>query len=686
MGVWDIYFVLFKHKWRIIISTIAIILALVLFSFCWPPTFQTSAKFLLEKTTSTLSDPAIFPQHTTSLLRSVTGQEEANNETQIILSRPVLEQVVRQLNLIEPRPDPAPPGIGLAKIQWVLRQAITFVKSLPRITLEFLHIIKPAPPEKRFEKAIGSLRDRLQVHQIADSDVLEIGMKGWFPDQITKEVRAVAAEYLKYHLTVHQSPSAVAFFADHLEDARRQLDDLEQELADYRSDNGLISMDKTETTLLEKIEILERERINLRKEILSLETKLSRIKPIVANPSGMLIPSPEINNFDSVVKLHDELLERRLQLEGLLERYTPENPQVQLMRSEVDRLEASVRREVDRIIGLEEAQLANWRAEDQALGTTLAQLYEAQRPLPQHRLKIEQLDREIREASGLYEAILKKRADSQLTAAQDSRMVKVSLLAQAMPPVDSVWPDLFMNLLIGAPVAPVVAIAVAFLIESLRSTFKREDDIVHALGVPTLAVLEHKITGKRLVEAAREPIRRAASILLEGAGRGARRIVVTSSLPGEGASAVAHFLAEAMGAGAHRRVLIVSGTGASGTGEGAAAVRDSGVPGVSIVAPPGGGAGDNAVMTRDEVKSWLDSVTRDYDVTVVDGPPILESGLGHALAGACDAAVLVVAAESTGQTVADRARQRIREAGAELVGGVLTGYTRYIPNALEQRL
>ncbi len=684
MGVWDIYFVLFKHKWRIIFYTVAIILGLILFSFCWPPTFQTSAKFLLEKTTSTISDPAIFPQHTTSLLRSVTGQEEANNETQIILSRPVLEAVVRQLNLIEPRPDPAPPGIGLSKIQWVLRRAVVFVKSLPRLTLEALHIIKPAPPERRFEKEIGALRGRLLVHQIADSDVLEIGMKGWFPDQITKEVRAVAAEYLKYHLAVHQSSTTVAFFDDHLEDARKQLTDLEQELADYRSDNGLISMDKTETTLLEKIEILERERINLRKEILSLETKLERIRSVLRTKDGALIPSPEINNFDSVVKLHDQLLEKRLSLEGLLERYTPENPQVQAARADVERTEAMVRHEVERIVGLEEAQLANWRAEDQALGHTLRDLYELQRPLPQHRLKVEQLDRGIREASGLYEAILKKRADSQLTLAQDARMVKVGLLNQAMPPVDSVWPDLFMNLLVGVPLAPVVSLAVAFLVESLRSTFKREDDIRRVLGVPALAVIEHKLTGKRIVEAAREPIRRAASILLEQASQGARRVLVTSSIAGEGSSAVASFLAEAIGAGGGRKVLLV--TGSVSRGADGAAPQESGVPGVSTVAAPGTAAGDHSVLTRDELKDWVEGASRNFDVTIVDAPPVLESSVCHALAGACDVAVLVVAAESTGQTVAERARVRIKEAGAELLGGILTGYERYIPASLEQRL
>ncbi len=689
MGVWDIYFVLFKHKWRIVIYTVAIILALILFSFCWPPTFQTSARFLLEKTTSTISDPAIFPQHTTSLLRSVTGDEEANNETQIILSRPVLEKVVKQLNLGEDRPDPAPPGFGLSLIQWALRRVIVFVKSLPRRTLEFFHIIKPATAERRAEKAIGSLQDRLKVHQIADSDVLEIAMKGWFPDQIAKEVTAVAAEYLKYHLIVHQSRTAVSFFDDHMVDARHQLDDLEQELADYRSDNGLISMDKAETTLLEKIEILERERINLRKEILSLEIKLNRIRSVLSDPHGLLIPSPEINNFDSVVKLHDELLEKRLTLAGLLDRYTPENPQVQAAKGDVARSESLVRAEVERIVGLEEAQLANWRAEDQALASTLAELYEQQRPLPQQRLKIEQLDREVREKSGLYEAILKKRADSQLTDAQDARMVKVSVLAPATPPVDSVWPDLFMNLLVGAPLAPVVSIAVAFLVESLRSTFKREDDIPKVLGVPTLAVLERSMSGKRLTEAAREPIRRAASILLERCARGPQRVLVTSSLSGEGASAVASFLAEAIGAGSDRRVLLVDGApGASPArgGEDANGIRESELRGVWTVAAPGSAPGDPRVLTRDELTTWFATVSRGFDITIVDAPPILESSSSHALAGACNAAILVVAAEATGHSVADRARVRIREAGAELVGAVLTGYKRYIPASLEQRL
>jgi Mrp family chromosome partitioning ATPase len=67
----------------------------------------------------------------------------------------------------------------------------------------------------------------------------------------------------------------------------------------------------------------------------------------------------------------------------------------------------------------------------------------------------------------------------------------------------------------------------------------------------------------------------------------------------------------------------------------------------------------------------LTQLKRDYDVIVLDTPPVLVSADAATLAASSDGVVLVVRAGQTDRGAAELARQRVSAAGGRVLGAVL---------------
>ena len=71
------------------------------------------------------------------------------------------------------------------------------------------------------------------------------------------------------------------------------------------------------------------------------------------------------------------------------------------------------------------------------------------------------------------------------------------------------------------------------------------------------------------------------------------------------------------------------------------------------------------------LRGLLQELQREYDVIVLDTPPVLVSADAATLAGSADGVIMVVRAGQTDRAAADLARQRVSAAGGRVLGAVL---------------
>ncbi|MBU0491066.1 MAG: polysaccharide biosynthesis tyrosine autokinase [Chloroflexi bacterium] len=132
----------------------------------------------------------------------------------------------------------------------------------------------------------------------------------------------------------------------------------------------------------------------------------------------------------------------------------------------------------------------------------------------------------------------------------------IVIFQAASAPQNPIYPRTTNNVLLAAAVGMALAVGIAFLVEYLDDTIKTAEDVAHVLGLNTLGTIARLRSGRRgngaerLVTSMepRSPISEAfrtlrTNIQFSSVDKPMRRLLVTSSGPGEGKSLTAANLA-----------------------------------------------------------------------------------------------------------------------------------------------
>jgi succinoglycan biosynthesis transport protein ExoP len=176
-----------------------------------------------------------------------------------------------------------------------------------------------------------------------------------------------------------------------------------------------------------------------------------------------------------------------------------------------------------------------------------------------------------------------------------------------------------------------------------------------------------------------------------------KTIVVTSPSPGDGKTLTAANLAGTY-ARAGARVLLVDGDLFKGRinevfdvprgpgvtdllrGEGRIkkAVVETYVPGLSLLPAGTKSANPGRFVSPGAVRRLFDEVSSDYDLVIIDTPPVLAVADTTIVAALADGVVLVVRAGKTPLEAAQHALRQLERAGAQVVGSVLNDPTGHV--------
>jgi capsular exopolysaccharide synthesis family protein len=321
--------------------------------------------------------------------------------------------------------------------------------------------------------------------------------------------------------------------------------------------------------------------------------------------------------------------------------------------------------------------------------------------------------------SGLYQTLVEK---SQTLATLAALQISNASVLRRPAGAYQVAPRTFYNAVLGLMVGVVLGVGLAFLLEALDRRVRPDEDLASLLSLPLLARLPappRQADARELAMMSRvdtseaEAFRRLrANLELADVGFAARTIMVTSASRGEGKSTTVANLAVAL-ARAGRNVALVdldvrkptlgaffglrgrpgitqvaAGTVAlqdalvrvplsvvRGLGEGRAGAAPAGtldLLGVgSIPANPG------EFVASDGVARALDALSNQYDVVLVDTPPLLVVSDSVVLSRRVDAAIVVVRLNLTDREMLAELSRALRNCPCAMLGYVVTGAESY---------
>jgi Mrp family chromosome partitioning ATPase len=518
------------------------------------------------------------------------------------------------------------------------------------------------------------------------------------PEKAAAIANAVAAAFLENRLNVQSGHmTKITGWLDHrLTELREKMMQSEQTLEKLRTDLGQYK-GMTTTLLSEQLSQITRQLIDAQAEQSATQAKFEQIqrlgkKGAEIGAADNVLASPMIRS------LREQKTQLTAQRSEELTRLGPRNPDVISVNSQIAQIDRSIDAEVDRITKNASDQM-------KVLNSRVAALQQAKRDLEKRidtqnegLVSVEQLQKNAETDRKTYEAFAVYR--DKLAGLTAVLPPAAELLSTATAPVNPSYPRQ-MTILVGVALATLLLTAtLALLREHLDDRFRNSQDVEAVLGLPTLALIprisETQRFARRLSRAGQSSVAEAVRYLYaevndEPSVETSLRVLISSSLQGEGKSTISARLAREAASNGRKTLLLdldIRRGALNRSASRGSATQLQRLPANEDLFEPLFDTEPDTGLTRLSFRTglvepfkllymqqfWrrLSEITGSYDLIIIDSPPILAVPDAKLIAAFADKTIFLVKWGSTKHSTASEGLRHFRTIDAKISGVVLT--------------
>jgi len=503
----DVYFVLFRHKWKIILFFLAVVMAVAVLTWLSPEIYQSEAKLLIRmgRESVTLDPTAATGQIVANVVQQ--RENEVKSELEILNSRDLIERVVDAIG-----PDvflKAPEEIN-GKHSGPGRHTGGSIGQIPG---DLLAAVKK-PLAGLFnrlsnrDRAILAVTKSLGIEALKNSDIITISYEAKSRKLAQETIRQLIAFYLDKHIDVHNTPGSYEFFTQETDQLRDSLDKTEANLKDLKNRTGIASLDDQRHILLSRIGDLQRELEATEANLATSKARVSALEKTLARlPKTLVLQQTTGYPNQGADLMRPKLYELELKEQDLLSRYTETSQPVQEIRRQIKEArsllgkeernrtqvteglnEASKKVEVDLLA--ERANASSLQARANSLRSQLASSRGELKTMNDNELSFAETQRQVAVQEATYKKSLERLEQARIDHALE--MVKISNISIVQPPsypVKPIRPRKALNMALGLFLGIIGGIGLAFASEYVDHTLKRPEDVEEKLKLSVLAAI-----------------------------------------------------------------------------------------------------------------------------------------------------------------------------------------------------
>ncbi|KHK93667.1 hypothetical protein LK12_02615 [Novosphingobium malaysiense] len=551
------------------------------------------------------------------------------------------------------------------------------------------------------EKAVTHLIDRLNVARVGNSFNLRIA----FEDSDPERAALIANTYARLFTTddarerARTSRTAARVLQTRVDELRRAANKAFAAVQAYRVDTGLLSSAATSLTEQEIStynQQIAAARAEAARDQAALSSALSQRRTGGADRVGEAAASPAVSTLRA----------QRAQLvvheRDLSQRYYDDNPDLVTVRRQIGDLDRQIGAEVDRSIRKLESRA---QASGQRLSSLLASRSDTRAQLSTDNsalVKLADLEKRADAAQTLYQSYLERY--NEVVAGSGTEQPTARLISAAVAPLLPKSPNLALHLALGFSVGLMLGAVLAIVSELSYRGLTTLDDVESRLGirglgfVPACRTVEpHSASPLETVRdhpdgGFSEALRNVIVSIRHSAPAPGKVIAITSAVPGEGKTTIAACMGRALAMG-NERVLVIDcdvirrqlskqfGLHDSELGihealhsNSAAAPQyqeaESSLRIIPITRPLAKG---ERLTERGRLQRTIARLRDDFDVILLDCPPILPIAESREIVSLADYVVMVVHWRRTMDRVVKAALRQLPVRKVKALGIVLNG-------------
>ena len=557
---------------------------------------------------------------------------------------------------------------------------------------------------------IPSFRDIFVVAPVRRSRLAWVSFEWPEPELAARTVDYLVREYIASY-----RERALGVTRGGLEALKRKRDEMrpqvEAGLADlqqFRVKHNVVAPDRTQSLIVERQRKLNEKLMEADREALHRKAALDNIKKAIEEKRP-LEDMPEVLKSESIGRLKFALISAKQALSSLTKSGLGGNhPKVQAARASLETVETKMREEI------RSAYTSTAREYERAR----EQMDELRRQLADQRKRVQEFNRLAGEYKMLlqgyetrakaYDAVLKRiqEVDIAMTAQEND---SIFVIDKARVPVRPAKPRKKMILAVSGVLALALGVGLCFFIDYLDTTIKTKEEVERVFGVPAVGFVPHlrdpdagrtedgeeaplELAGLRnprsaLAESFRS-IRTSLDFSLDGDAPSC--FLVTSCSPREGKTMTSVNLAIAF-ATAGKRVILVDADmrkprihkvfGVSSRPGLSNCLREpdradvrevvrraEGVDNLDLLTCGPTPPNPAELLTGPRVREALEWLNEEYEVVILDTPPIINVTDAAALSRLVQGVLMVVRSFSTQRDIARRGVDIVRQAGGSILG------------------
>lgn len=617
------------------------------------------------------------------------------SEVEVLKSPVIAEQVVRKLDLT------AVPEFNL-RLQKpsVLSRIQDFAESVVGRITPFLGMGGRQGPTIADDRELAAARILMRRTDIVNdgrSYVLKIRVESESPQLATSLANAYAEAYLQGQLEAKFEAvrRANTWLNEHLTDLREKVEVTDRAVQVFKAQHNLMES-KGETVTVQQLSELNTQLVIAGADLAQKESNLRQIQDQLR--SGGVAAAAQVLASPLIQRLREQETDLLQQEAQLAAKYKPAHPAMINIKAQERDLLQKIEDEINKIVRGMAGEVAAARAKEASLRESLRQLEKSTALQGETQVQLRQLEREAESNRTLYENFLNR--FKQTSAQEDIQQADARLMSPARAPTIPSYPQKTLLIALSFGGSIWIGILAAFAAERLDHGFRTSDQFERLARIPVLGLVPDEDTGQPPIDTiVRQPICPYSEAIrtIRTALRYSRVddppkvVMVTSSLPAEGKSVFSVSLARSVARSGGRALVIDCDLRRPSLAKllkvdpkpGILALFEEGTSldavicveefsGMHYIPSTAGTPNPQDLLGSKHMASLINSLRSQYDLIVLDTPPILAVSDALILSHLVDTALFLVRWGKTPRPVVLGAFKSFQANGANLAGAVLT--------------
>ena len=547
----------------------------------------------------------------------------------------------------------------------------------------------------RAQSAAARIQRNLEVLPQPSSNLIQLAYSDPDAARATRVVNAIANGYISSNLERRYNATAFArrFLQTRLAAIRARLEESERQVVEYARNKGIVQLNTAPGA--PSGDTLSSQSLTALNQALA-EATAARIAAQQQYRVSSGGETQQVLGNATVQQLRTDRAQLQAEYDQKLATFKPGLPEMIALRSRLQSIDRSVALARQSVQGTLRSSYAEAVGRESQLRGQVAALRGDVLDLRSRGIQYNILQRDLDTNRTLYDALLQRYKE--IGVAGGVGESQAAIVDPAIRPGAPYSPNAPLNLAIGAALGLLLGLGAAFAIEFLDDTIKTPEDVLDKLRTPLLGLVprigRNSSVPQELADQRSEVSESYVAIMttLQFATVNGmpRTILVSSSREAEGKTSTSLALAQNF-ARIGASVLLIdadlrkpSFRAGNTEGRGLSSLLTNAEPLIDHVVQtfvenlsllPGGTIPPNPaeLLSTGRIKHLLAEAAEQFDVVIVDAPPVLGLADAPVLASLCEATVMIVQSGMPRRPVLNSLR-RLMEANAAVTGVVLTKY------------